>query len=240
MAKNHKLVLNRTLSNLQTDRLTPDTVSSWLIIMDNVEMLDVIRKAWPIANHGAILVTSRNDIVSLDPAAGGLEIEVFQGDEGASLLTVMIGRENYSDAEKNAARKLSTRLGGLALALAVMASQIRLRRKSIAEFLSLYERHPRQLNKERRGIESYYELSLASCWSTAFESLSEQASALLGIIAYIAPDSIPEVFFKPEDSSALPPNLSFCEDEWKYVHRCKFKFKKEGEFDGACIVSVKP
>ena len=194
-------------------------------------MLDIIRKAWPIANHGAILVTSRNDIVSLDPAAGGLEIEVFRKDEGASILTVMIGREKYSDLEKDAARKLSARLGGLALALAVMASQIRLRRKSIAEFLSLYEKHPRQLNKERRGIESYYELSLASCWSTAFESLSEKASALLGIIAYIAPDSIPEVFFKPKDPSALPPNLSFCEDEWKYVHWCNFKYKSDAELE---------
>ena len=155
------------------DQLTwKQTAASWLIIMDNVEDLDLIRNAWPVCSHGAILVTSRNDIVSIDPAAGGMEIEVFHGDVGASLLMDLIGRGSYSVSEKEAAGKLSDRLGGLALALAVMASQVRLELKSIAEFLDLYEKHRHRLNKERRGIESSSDRSLTSCWSTASESLS--------------------------------------------------------------------
>ena len=184
------------------------------MIMDNVEDIALIRNAWPVASHGAILVTSRNDIVSIDPAAGGMEIEVFKEDDGSSFLMTLIGRESYSADERGAARQLSARLGGLPLALATMASQVRLRRKSVADFLVLYERHPRQLHKERRGIEAFYKLSLVSCWQTAFEFLGDDASVILGIVALVAPDSIPETLFKLQDSSSLPSELSFCEDEW--------------------------
>ena len=184
------------------------------MVMDNVEDVARIRNAWPVASHGAILVTSRNDIVSIDPAAGGMEIDVFSKDDGASFLMTMIGRGNYSSSEIDAARRLSARLGGLALALATMASQLRLRRKSVGDFLIMYERHSRKLHLERRGFEAYYEKSLVTCWQTAFEFLDESASALLGVIAHVAPDLIPEALFKEQDSSALPSRLSFCEDEW--------------------------
>ena len=183
--------------------------------MDNVEDLDLVRKIWPVSNHGAILVTSRNHIVSIDPAAAGMEIETFHGEEGAAILMSLVGRSTYDEKEKTAAHKLAAKLGGLALALAVMASQIRLRRKTMVDFLTLYEKHAVQLHKERRGIESYYEHSLADCWSTAFGSLSDHARSLLGVIAYVAPDSIPEKLFKPDKTDLLPPELAFCKDDWE-------------------------
>lgn len=65
----------------------------------------------------------------------------------------MIGRSSYSDQEREVAQQLSESLGGLVLALGIMASQIRLRAKSIVDFLSLCLKYPRNLNKERRGIE---------------------------------------------------------------------------------------
>ena len=142
---------------------------------------------------------------------------MFPQDDGAAFLMKLIGRPNYSFSEKDAAQKLSSRLGGLALALATMASQIRLRRISLTDFLAMYERHSRKLHKDRRGIEAYYEISLASCWQTAFEFLNEDASALLGVIAHIAPDLIPEALFKQQDSLELPSRIAFCSDEWAYV-----------------------
>ena len=68
------------------------------------------------------LVTSRNESVRLDPADDGMEIEVFQSEDGASLLLALVGCESYSEQEREAAHKLSSRLGGFALVLAVMAS----------------------------------------------------------------------------------------------------------------------
>ena len=189
-------------------------VRKWVMIMDNVEDPELLRTAWPVAAHGKVLVTSRNDVVSFDPAAGGLEIEVFDEHDGCKFVLSLVGRKNYSNEEQEAARNLSIRLGGLALAIAVMAAQIRLRSKSIADFLGLYRKHPQRLNRERRGVESRYNFSLQTCWQTAFESLSEEASTLLGIIAHIGPDAIPEALFHPNQSARLPQDLEFCKDEW--------------------------
>ena len=94
--------------------------------MDNVEDLELIRNAWPIASYGEVLVTSRNNVVRIDPAPGGMEIEMFDEHEGCSLILGLVGRETYTTIEQEAARSFSIRLGGLALALAVMSSQIRL------------------------------------------------------------------------------------------------------------------
>jgi hypothetical protein len=181
------------------------------MVMDNVEELSFIRNAWPVAPHGAVLVTSRNSIVSIDPAAAGLEIEVFQDESGLKLLTELIGRPSYSEEEKESGRQLSKRLGGLPLAIAVMASQIRLRSKSITEFLQLYNKHYKQLNKEKRGIELYYSFSLATCWQTAFDFITPDATKLLEVIAHVAPDHIPEKLFRHPN---LPDRYSFCEDDW--------------------------
>lgn len=85
------------------------------MVMDNMEDVAPIRNAWPFASYCATMVISRNDIVGIDPAA-------FSKDGGASFLMSIIGRGNYSSLEADAARRLSARLGGLAMALTTMAS----------------------------------------------------------------------------------------------------------------------
>lgn len=190
---------------------------TWLCVFDNVEDLEIFRNAWPVADSGRVLVTSRNDIVSIDPAAGGMEVEVFDEHKGRDMILQHVGRLGYDDAEVEAARQLANRLGGLALALVVMSSQVRLRRLSIASFVKLYENHSTRLNKESRGIESYYKLSLATCWQTTFDYLSPNASHLWGVIAHLGPDALPEDLFHPEHPSRLPVDMEFCADDWLYV-----------------------
>lgn len=189
---------------------------TWLCVFDNAEDFDLLRKAWPVADSGKVLVTSRNDIVCIDPSSGGMEIEVFDEDSGSDLILQHVSRPSYSNAEVLAARQLAKRLGGLALALVVMSSQIRLRKMTISAFVQLYEKHATKLNSEVRGIESYYKLSLATCWKTAFDYLSPNAKRLLGIIAHLGPDALPEDLFHPSDNSKFPQGIEFCSDEWEY------------------------
>lgn len=192
---------------------------TWLCVFDNVEDLDLLRNAWPVADSGKVLVTSRNEIVSIDPSAGGIEIEVFDKNSGSDLIRQHVARNSYSDAEAQAACKLAKRLGGLPLALVVMSSQIRLRKMTISAFVLLYEKHTTKLNSEVRGIESYYKLSLATCWKTAFDYLSSNARRLLGIIAHLGPDALPEAMFHPSDDAKLPEGMNFCSDDWEYEHQ---------------------
>ncbi|KXG48434.1 Tetratricopeptide-like helical [Penicillium griseofulvum] len=191
------------------------TNRTWLCIFDNVEDLDLFRNAWPAADSGKALVTSRKDIVSIDPAAGGMEIEVFDNSSGRDLILQHVARNTYDESEIQAASQLATRLGGLALALVIMSSQIRLRKSSITAFVQLYEKYSNKLNKEVQGVKSYYNLSLATCWKTTFDYLTPPASRLLGIIAHLGPDALPEELFHPADSSRLPEGMEFCSDDWE-------------------------
>lgn len=140
---------------------------------------------------------------------------MFSNDRGRELLLAQIGRSIYSEPEKKAAYQLTERLGGLALALVVMASQIRLRKLSIASFLRLYEKHGPKLHKETLGVKSFYKFSLATCWKDDIGYLGANASRLLGVIAHLGPDSLPEDLFHPADDSTLPEGMEFCADHWE-------------------------
>ena len=110
---------------------------SWLMILDNVEDKALLKLCWPIATRGAVLVTSRRSIFSVEPAADGLEIDRFKDTDGASILLRLVSRTTYDENEIEAARQLSIELGGHALALAIMAAQIVRRTKTIANFFYL-------------------------------------------------------------------------------------------------------
>lgn len=146
-----------------------------------------------------------------------MEIEVFDEQSGSDLILQHVSRPSYAKEEVHTARRLARRLGGLALALVVMSSQIRLRRMTISAFLQLYEKHATKLNSETGGIESYYHLSLATCWKTAFEYLNANAKHLLGILAHVGPDALPEDLFQVSDASELPSDMKFCSDDWEYI-----------------------
>ena len=184
------------------------------MVMDNVEDVDLIRPCWPVSSHGSILITSRNDIVSIDPAASGIEVKIFSEEEGSRLLLELVGRATYSTEELESARQLSEEVNGLALALITLASQVKIRRRSFRDFLDFYEKHRRAVHKERRGFETFYNKSLDTCWQTAFDFLSSDASNILAVLSFIAPDAIPEQLFRPENSKKLPEPLAFCEDAW--------------------------
>jgi NB-ARC domain len=187
------------------------------MVLDNVENVKLVRAFWSVCSHGPILVTSRHDIVSYDLATAGMEVHIFSEEEGSSLLLKHVGRPSYSAEELEAARQLSEQVNGLPLALITLGSQVTLRRKTFRDFLTYYDKYRRQLHKEKGGIETYYDKSLDTCWQTAFGFLSSEASYVLGVLSFIAPDAIPEQLFRPNDFTKLPGPLKVCEDAWKYV-----------------------
>ena len=190
---------------------------SWLLILDNVVNSDLANDCWPKASHGSILVTARTHVVAIDPAAIGIQIGQFSETEGGALLRQRVGRypnlESWPANEKDAAKKLSEQLGGHALALKLMAGQVRTRNKTFVEFLGFYQRNKERLHAETLGKTDKHEVSLLTCWGTAFDSLGSNASAILGVLAFIAPDDIPESLFQPGKSRSFPDALTFCDEE---------------------------
>jgi NB-ARC domain len=190
------------------------TVVPWLLVLDNIDDLDIARQCWPAATSGNVLVTSRNPVVEVDPAAGGHEVELFDDKDSAALILKLIGRSTYSEEEQAAVASLSSKLSGLPLALTLMAYQIKLRKVTIERFNTFYDNYSQRLHSEIRGTSSHYKHSLSTCWLTAFRYLSDTAEAILGMCALVAPDQIPEDLFKA-DSNNCPTVIDFCQDEWR-------------------------
>jgi hypothetical protein len=185
------------------------------MILDNVEDGELVNDCFPSARHGAVLITSRRNLASLDLdiIEDGKQIKEFSGPEGAKILMKLVNRPLYSGEEATAAQRLSEELGGLALALGVMAAQVRRRQETFEDFLEFYKANKADLHKSKSGTKAY-QGSLHTCWNMSFRQLSDHAFSLLAVLSFLAPDSIPERLFEARVAASLPL-LSFCESEIK-------------------------
>lgn len=160
-------------------------------------------------------------MLSIEPGAGSLDIPNFNKEEASEFLLNAVRRSNYSSDELESAQHLGQDLGGLALALNMMATQIRLKKMRIQQFLITYHKNVERLHGMLPGGSSniYYKHSLTTAWQTAFESLDEFSAAIFEVLCFVSPDDIPETLFVLENSELLPTSLNFCVDEWRSVPR---------------------
>lgn len=164
--------------------------------------------------RGSILITTRNDLVALDAATKTLKVPVFNSQQGAAIITNSLERDYYPAEERDAAEKLSIELGGLALALNIMATHIRLKYMSIVKFLALYRYNADRSTKSVHGNRNrYYKHSLSTAWKMSFDSLDEDSIHVFGVICFIGPDDIPEELFKPQQTGDIPMLPPF-DDPW--------------------------
>ncbi|UKZ53095.1 hypothetical protein TrVGV298_006883 [Trichoderma virens] len=178
------------------------TDTSWLIIFDNVDDNDLLNSNWPVTGNGQILVTCRSELVAASPVASALEIPPFTPEEGGKLLLNLARKQNPTSEDISLAEELSEMLGGLALAIQITASQI-FNKKSLRMPPKYAPRNP------------YYTDNLETVWKTAFESLDENSSRLLGLICFCAPDDIPRHLINT--THAIPDTWSFLTDVNDYA-----------------------
>ncbi|KAI1087828.1 hypothetical protein F5B19DRAFT_46663 [Rostrohypoxylon terebratum] len=191
------------------------TTARWLVIFDNIDSHAVLEDCWPVSQHGAVLVTTRDIVIATLPIDIGLEVNEFDIYEGATFLLHMTPKRRRVDEEIIPARQVSSDLGGLPLALNQMAALINARNYTIGEFYAIYMNHKHKLHKQKREGWKYlgYKHSLDTVWEISFTNLGDQARACLGVLSFFSADSIPSELFTTTDSSRLPEALSFCGDE---------------------------
>jgi AraC-like DNA-binding protein/transcriptional regulator with XRE-family HTH domain len=139
------------------------THSRWLLIWDNVEDLELLHGFLPPARQGAILITTRCQV--LGTLAVDLELSPLSQGEGmllllrrAKVLEPEAGSRQIQQlaqrlpAEYAAAEQLVTAMDGLPLALEQAGAAIEETRCSLADYQRWYEQQSHQLVDRRRAL----------------------------------------------------------------------------------------
>lgn len=162
----------------------------WLLIYDGVHRPEILNDYWPYDGPGSILITSRNPF----SWTKSLPLSQFTSEEAITYLLKATNR-NLSDVDPESVTNVSSRLGGLPLALTQMASIIATKQLSFRQFLDSYNEREsqRELLHFQSNMGDLKSLSLehtvASVW--AFENL-KYGRKLLNVLSMLDPDSIPE------------------------------------------------
>ncbi|KAK6213364.1 putative pfs domain-containing protein [Colletotrichum tabaci] len=191
------------------------TTAKWLLIFDNVDTHDALDDCWPASRHGAVLVTTRDVLIATLPIDQGVEVNEFDVDGGARFLLSMTPTRKRVEGEFDAAKQVTTLLGGLPLALNQMAALINAWHCSIGDFQARYLKHDLHLHKQKKSGWKYlgYQHSLDTVFEMSFENLGVEARSCLGVLSFLSADSVPLEVFRPARPGGLPSSLSFCEDE---------------------------
>jgi len=167
--------------------------TGWLLVLDNLDDITIVKPYLPdTSSLGHVLITTRNPNVTSIPAQP-LKVDVFPTDEASELLLLRADlNDNPSDKVKAEAVKIVTELGFLALAIEQAAAYIRVKLKDIFKYLDLYHKRRKTLLEERPNKNWDYPKEVATTWSVAFETVSNNPDAklLLNLFAFLNPDGI--------------------------------------------------
>ncbi len=173
------------------------TNPGWLLILDNVDSREAERavmETLPALTGGQILITSRlrnwpRSIQKQDLGTIPLEeARIF-------LLKRTDGERRTTDEDAVQAGLLAEELGGLPLALEQAGAYIAHTRLSFRAYRKVWaEEKARALDWHDESMG--YPVSVAATWRTSFDRLHATAGTLLRLMAFLAPEPIPEAMFE--------------------------------------------
>ncbi|MEK7995788.1 MAG: tetratricopeptide repeat protein, partial [Planctomycetota bacterium] len=176
--------------------------SGWLLVLDNVEDLALVRQFAPVGAEGHLLITTR--LPATGEFAELVELKKMEPEEGALFLlrrAKIIPKDKSLEAacevDRALARQISTEMDGLPLALDQAGAFIEETPSTLAEYLALYGAEGAAL-RARRGKLAPSHPSVTITFSLAFARVAEvnpAAAELVRGCAFLAPDAISEEIF---------------------------------------------
>lgn len=185
----------------------------WLVILDNVEDIDRIKKYHLPNENGHLLYTSNFSWVK--NFGQKVDFEVMETDEAELFLyrrAEQDSAKHYEDipaAEIPVIREIVSELGFLPLAVNIAGSYIAENQKTFADYLKLYRDYGDEILTIEDESDSYQYHSVYRVFSLAFESISksrdeseksvlvsEAAIHCLMIASFLDSTDIPEEIFK--------------------------------------------
>lgn len=186
----------------------------WLLIVDNLEDVDLLRDIVPSPHTGHILVTTRShrtghiarriDVVPMEDNDGALLLL-----RRAHLLAPSTTLSDIAEAESAFARKIAQEVHGLPLALDQAGAYIEETRRGLSDYVSLYQQRSSSLLKRRGSSGQDHPTPVTTTFLLSFEKVKTQnpsAIELLEFCAFLHPDAIPEEMLI-DGASALPSLL---------------------------------
>ncbi len=192
-----------------------DTHDQWLLILDNVDDVTLIRNVLPSEANGHILLTTRSQL--LGTIAQNVKVEHMGLEDGTLFLLKRAGLlalnatldQAVVAPDRAAAEKLVQALDGLPLALDQAGAYINETGCGVSGYLERYRAQRARLLKRRGTMVTDYPETVATTWSLSFEKvyeISPVATELLNFCAFLHPDAIPEELIT-EGAPYLSPKL---------------------------------
>ena len=176
--------------------------SDWLLIFDNVEDPELVKRVLPSARRGCFLFTSRRQALELSTQT--LHVKQMTAEEGtrfllhrAKLLDLATPLERLPATEVALGQEIVAIMGGLPLALDQAGAYIEATQCSLLDYLNLLQSSPLRLLAEREASADH-PFSVTQTFMLAFERLegsNSRAAELLTVCAFLAPEDIPEHLF---------------------------------------------
>lgn len=174
---------------------------NWLLVFDNAEDIETVRKYFPNGGPGKIIVTSRNR--EWERVATPLSVDVFDRQESIALLQRRARGLSSEDANR-----LAAALGDLPLAVEQAGAWHAATGMPVDEYLHLLdERRPEILEL---APSPDYPMPVAAVWDISLGRLSQDnpaARQLLEICACMAPEPIPLNLFRGGRNVEITPEL---------------------------------
>lgn len=173
--------------------------SDWLLLLDNVEDLDMIREFLPESSTGHVLLTTRG--YTMSGKAQRIKLEPMEPQEGSLLLlrrADIIARNSNLDSalevDRTQAEEIVQVMDGLPLGLDQAGAYIEETACGLSGYTELFHTHQKELLKRADTLFSAHE-PVATTWDLSFKKVQAQNAAaadLLRLCAFLYPDAIPE------------------------------------------------
>jgi tetratricopeptide (TPR) repeat protein len=195
---------------------------NWLIIFDNTDDPSIdLKNYFPLCEHGSILITTRNLMLSNLSYRRHLEINVMSPQEAVStlLITAFAQGETPGDRDKAEALIIVERLGYLPVAITQAGCYIR-QQGCLHDYVNRLKANRRKVLERPTRIHRdnlHYPHSVYAAFDTTLDVLSTRARDLLRIISTVHFANFPipligvaakkEFTFEPRDLLDRPPDF---------------------------------
>lgn len=206
----------------------------WLLILDGLDTEEAAQAAedrLPRLAGGHVLLTSRIAHWSSELTAPALTTLAPDAARDFLLHRTEDRRRPQTDDSASAAA-IADELGHLALALEQAGAYIAERRQTLADYLADWRTDDAQRCAALAWFDArqmHYPKSIAKTWQNSFDCLGDTACDLLGRLAWLAPEAIPESLLDtpaapatPDKTAAVTPRAALVElERYSLVDRAR-------------------